>query len=263
MYHLSAPHHVRGGLVAFLVMALLPVSGSVQAQVVEARRLDELNDAVQTEIRFVEAESLDAARPLLAQLEELRDDVAYMRVALRRGQTIEDWECRRAEGRLLGLREAVRRFDMRAHDRGLVEGGPEIAIGTELHLLLPDRLDAPTRGGQVWFDAITLTEPANDRAMIPAGSVVRGSMRRVDHGSRTDGRDGLLVALREITIHGSIYAVNIQVIEARAADGTAIAVESSENASILTGDGGALDLARGAVLRVRFESPLELSTAER
>ena len=259
MYHLSAPHHVRGGLVVFLVMALSAVSSSVQAQGVDARRLDELKDAVQTEIRFVESESLDAAQPLLAQLEELRDDVAYLRVSLRRGQTIEEWECRLAEGRLLGLREAVRRFDARAHDRGLVEGGPEIAIGTELQLILPDRLDAPTAQGQVWFDAITLTQPAGRTgAMIPAGSVIRGAMRRVDHRSRTDDRDGLLVTLREISVDGSIYAVDIRVIEALAADGTAIAVESSHNASVLSGDAS---LARGAVLRVRFESPLELSSA--
>ena len=257
MYHRSAPHRVRGGLVVILVMALLGANGSVQAQV-DARRLDELKDAVQMEIRFVEAESLDAAQPLLAQLDELHDEVAYLRVALRRGKRIEESELRLVEGRLLALREAVRRFDARAHDRGLVEAGPEISIGTELQLLLPDRFETPTTQSLVWFDAITLTGPSG---IIPAGSVIRGSMRRADRGTRTDGRDGLIVVLREISVDGRLYAADLRVIEALAADGTAIAVESSDNASVLTGDASALDLARGAVLRVRFESPLELSTA--
>ena len=179
-------------------------------------------------------------------------------------RTIEERECHLVESRLRGLRDAVRRFDISAHERGLVAGAPEIAVGTELHLRLPDRLDAPTPEGEIRFDATTVTELADGNpAMVPAGSVIRGTMRRVDRGSRTDGRDGVVVALREITVHGRTYAADFRVIEALAADGAALAVESVANASILTGDGAALDLARGAVLRVRFESPLELTDAAR
>jgi hypothetical protein len=263
MYPLSAQHHVRGGPVVFVVMALLGASSS-SAQVVDARRLEELKGAIETEIRYVEAESLDAVQPLLVQLDELRDEVGYLRVALRRGLTVEDWECRLIEGRLLGLREAVRRFDAQVHDRGLAEGALQIPIGTELRLVLPDHLDAPTTSKEVWFDATTLTAVAHgNRVMIPAGSVIRGSLRRLDRGSRTERRDGVVVVLREIAVDGRIYAADLQVIEALATDGAAIAVERAENASILTGDGVPGELASGAVLKVSFASSLDLTGARR
>jgi hypothetical protein len=65
------------------------------------------------------------------------------------------------------------------------------------------------------------------------------------------------VVLREIAVDGRIYAADLLVVEALAANGAAVSVESAGNASILTGvipD----DLASGAVLNVRFESSLDL-----
>ena len=263
MYPLSAQHHVRGGPVVIVVMALLG-AGSSSAQVVDARRLEELKGAIETEMRYVEAESLDAVQPLLGQLDELRDEVGYMRVALRRGLTVEDWECRLVESRLRGLRETIRRFDARAHERGLVEGALQIPVGTELRLALPDRLDAPTPSNETWFDATTLTVVAHgNRVVIPAGSVIRGSLRRLSPASRTDHRDGVVVDLREIAVHGRIYAADLLVVEALAANGAAINVERAENASVFTGVGDPGNLASGAVLRVRFGSSLELTDSRR
>ena len=257
MYPLSAQHHVRGGPVVIVVMALLGASSS-SAQEVDARRLDELKGAIETEIRYVEAESLDAVQPLLEQLDELRDEVGYLRVALRRGLTVEEWEYRLVEGRLLGLREAVRRLDARSHERGLVGGALQIPSGTELRLVLPDRLDAPTTSKEVWFDATTLTAVAHEnRVLIPAGSVIRGSLRRLDRGSRTDGGDDVVVSLREIAVDGRLYAADLLVVEALAANGAAVSVESAGNASILAG-GIPGYLLSGAVLKVRFESSLDL-----
>ena len=124
---------------------------------------------------------------------------------LRRGQKIEEREYRLVESRLLGVREAVRRLDIGAHGRGEVPPAPAITIGTELHLRLPDRLDAPTPGKEIWFDAVTTTELADgtgDDSRRLGDSWIAAPSR---WQSRTDGRAGLVVTLREITVHGRTY----------------------------------------------------------
>ena len=260
MFPQSTHQHGYGVAIVIFAMAMLSSGGLARAQApVDARRVEELKDAVQTEINYVESESLDAVQPLLAQLEELRDEVGYMRVAIRRGQPVAESEYRQVEGRLLGVREAVRRLDAGAHGRSEMPPTPAITTGTELQLLMPDRLDAPTAQEEVWFDAVTITELADGPVRIPAGSVIRGSLRRHDGRSRTDRRAGLAVVLREITVHGRTYVADFRVMEVQTADGVAVAIESADNAAVLVGDGPAVDLARGAVLKVRFESPLELT----
>lgn len=262
MFPQSTHNHGCAVAIVIVAMTVLGSGGSARAQApaVDARRVEELKDAVQTEINYVESESLDAVQPLLAQLEELRDEVGYMRVSIRRGQKVEEREYRLVESRLLGVREAVRRLDVGSHGRsGERPPAPAITTGTELQLRMPDRLDAPTAREEVWFDAVTTTELAHGPVMIPAGSVIRGSLHRHDGSARTDRRAGLVVTLREITVHGRTYVADFRVTEAKTADGVALAIESAENAAVLVGDGSAVDLMRGAVLKVRFESPLELT----
>jgi len=124
---------------------------------------------------------------------------------------------------------------------------------------MPNRLETPTAQEEVWFDAVTTTALADGPVTIPAGTVIRGSLRRHDGWSRADHRAGLVVALREITLDGRTYVADFRVIEAHTAAGIAVAIESAENAAILVGEDPVVELARGAVIKVRFASPLELT----
>ena len=214
-----------GTAFVFVVMTMLAYSGFARAQSVDARRLDELRMAVQTEMRHIEAESFDGQAPLLAELEELRDLVGYLRVASRRGEAIDERELLQVEGRLEGLRAAVNYADARAHDRGLTAPAPEIPAGAELTLRLPNRLDAPTAQTETAFEAATLADVAHRAGVIvPAGSVIRGAIRRVEREARTDGRAGLIVALREVTVQGRTYAVQLRVTHAVASDGRPLTI---------------------------------------
>ena len=137
----------RAARVALLtLMMALPDSTSPALAQSDVSRLDALRDAVQTEVRYVEAEEFVGDRTLLAALDELRDEVGYLRVALKRGLPVSDPEYRRVEERLAVVREAVRRADANT-ERSAVPDALEIPIGAPLELRLRDSLTSAIEAG--------------------------------------------------------------------------------------------------------------------
>ena len=277
-------------LSAVVLTMLIAIAVSArQSTSADFRRLDQLRQDVQAELRRVDARPSDSSPRLRDDLEDLRDEVGYLRVVQRRGEKIEERQYRELEGRLQTARRELRAGGSRANASS-ADARVEIQTGTELDVRLQDRLNSDTAAVEDRFEATTVVD-LNDgeRLLVPAGSVLRGVVTGVDRASRTDRRGGLTVVFDELTVHGRTYGIRANVVKALDAGvkGEAAKIGAGAGvgaiiggilggtkgalAGILIGAGGTVlategkdvDLPVGTIMRVRFESPVQIARAGR
>ncbi len=126
-----------------------------------------------------------------------------------------------------------------------------------------------------------------DRVLVPAGSVMRGIVSSVNKATRLERKGSLTVAFDRITIDGRSYPIRATVTQAIESEGIKGEKEKigagagvgaiiggilggakGALAGILIGGGGTIaategkdvELPPGTVLRVRLDSPLDLTT---
>lgn len=208
----------RSTLFAVLVTTLIAApAGAVQSRSADSRRLDQLRQDVQTELRRLDERPTASSPRLRDRLEDLRDEVGYLRVAQRRGQRIEEREYRDLESRLQSVRQEVRNAATRTSGNRAQSrtGSSGIPVGTELDVRLQDRLYSDTAEVEDRFEATTVVD-LNDgeRLLVPAGSVLRGVVTSVDRASRTDRRGSLTVVFNKMTVQGRTYDIRASVAEA-------------------------------------------------
>ncbi len=217
---------------------------------------------------------------LETELDALDDDVAYLRVKGRRGETVTDKERREVADKLSRLEAQIAG---RANDSG---SASEIPVGTELDLRLQTPLSSKTAQVEQRVDATTLVNLLRGGAVaVPAGSAVEGYVVTVDPATRTDRRGSLVLKFTRLTVNGRTRDVTLSVTQALESEGIRgeagkIGVGAGVGAviggilggvkgvlaGILMGSGGAVlategkdvELAAGTVLRVRFDAPLDL-----
>ena len=163
----------------------------------------------------MEAEEFVGDRTLLAALDELRDEVGYLRVALKRGLPVSDPS---TGGSRSGWRWCARpcaRADANT-ERSAVPDALEIPIGAPLELRLRDSLTSAIEAGVAHrFFGTTLADVrAGGQVVIPAGSIVAGTATL----SMRDERPALAVALREITVRDRTYVVQLRLTGLAGAD---------------------------------------------
>jgi hypothetical protein len=246
---------VRVALVV-VAMTVPSVPRLVAAQQVDATRLEGLRAAIETEARFVEAEEFAGDRALLATLEDLRDEVGYLRVSLRRGMPVADRDCRAVEARLQQVRAAITRADAAAHT-GRAVAELEIPAGATFELRLDDALSSADGTAPRRFRATTQADVRDgDRVVVPAGAIVTGTAGAVD---RENDRAALAIALGEITVADRTYGVQLRLTEVAGDTDTTRAVEFDGDVTVLTSARPSVDLPSGVILRARLEAPLTLT----
>ena len=112
---------------------------AAQSRSADSRRLDQLRTDVQTELRRVDEQPPASSARLRDRLEDLRDEVGYLRVVQRRGQKINDREYRELESRLQNIRLDMRQVATRT------DGSRTRALGGSYDLLILDRMLPVTR----------------------------------------------------------------------------------------------------------------------
>ena len=163
----------------------------------------------------------------------------------------------------------------------------EVPAGTELDVRLQNSLNSGTAQVEDRFEGTTLVDlNVNGRVLIPAGSVMRGVVTAVEPGTRTNRTSRLTVSFDQVTVNGRAYPMRGTVTQAiegegirgevpRAGVGAAVGgilggiLGGGKGAvlGVLIGGGGTLaategkevDLPQGTVLRVRIDSPLQIS----
>jgi hypothetical protein len=297
---------IRTALVAALALSLVgPVAAQQSVTQADIQRLEDSVSQAQREISRLPANDSTRASRLRDELDDLRDEVIYLRVKLRKERTVT-----RAE--YADVRDSIE--DVRSRARGdapprssSAQPAPpastpapastrsqsqntgssnEVPSGTELDVRLQNSLNSGTAQVEDRFEGTTLVDlNVNGRALIPAGSVMRGVVTSVEPGTRTNRTAKMTVSFDQVTVNGRAYPMRATVTEAikgdgikgelpRAGAGAAVggiigAVLGGAKGAllgVLIGGGGTIaategkevELPQGTVLRVRVDAPLTI-----
>jgi hypothetical protein len=183
-------------------------------------------------------------------------------------------------------RETARDYPDSRDPRDSRGGAHRVPVGQELDVRLQSPLSSATAQVEDRFEATTLVDVrAGDTMLIPAGSVVRGVVRSVQKAGRVSRKGVLTLSFDQITIDGQSFPIRATVTEAIESEGikgeagrigTGAGVGAiiggilggfkGAIAGILIGGGGTVaategkdvNLDPGTILRLRFDSPLDL-----
>jgi hypothetical protein len=276
-----------------LSLAVAPWTASAQSpQPVTATDVQRLQDALSDAARDVAGARVRdgaAAQRLEAELDDLRDETAYIRVKLRKHEPV-------ARTDYFDLRDRI--DDLRARSRGERGGASstsgasravpslDVPVGTELDVRLSQSLSSSTNLVEDRFEATTMVDlRSGDTVVVPAGSILRGVVSGVTKTSRTERTGKLTLAFDQVTIGRRAVPIRATVtntIESEGMKGEVGRIGAGAGiggliggilggakgaiAGILIGGGGTVaategkdvDLPAGSILRVRLDSGLNL-----
>ena len=236
---------ILGGWVRALSVAalvLLPTVTTAQTTVTAAdiqRLQDDVYQAGADLSRLRSTES-DTALRLQQQLDDLRDEVIYLKVRLRKEGSVPRTEYVDVRDRIAALRSRARGNSTYApeerqgtyrppagvsggvpgEDRRTQSGSDAIPVGQEIDVRLQTELSSATAQVEDRFEATTVVDVyRGSEVLIPAGSVLRGVVRTVDKATRTDRRGQLTVSFDQITVRERVYPMRGTVSEALESEG--------------------------------------------
>jgi hypothetical protein len=191
-----------------------------------------------SEVSRIRAQDGELASRLQNELDDLREEVIYLKVKLRKEGSVP-----RAE--YTALRDRIDRVASRARSenvsndsaiasgtagggRGGYSGTPgsttsstrragrrEIPVGQELDVRLQTELNSDTAQVEDRFEATTIVDLTVDEdVLIPAGSTVRGVVTAVDDADRLDRKGRLSLSFDQITVNGRSYPLRASVVQA-------------------------------------------------
>jgi TolA-binding protein len=282
---------LSGLFVLALVAAQAPVlaeqaTATTQSASITDRDLQRLAQALAdatAEVNRVKSRDAATATRLSRELSELDDEVAYLRVKLRK-------EGRAPRSEYFDLRDRIDDLRARAsadtatatrRDREVHES--TIPVGTEIDVRLQDALSSGRNQVEDRFVGTTVVDlQLGERVVIPAGSEVRGVVTAVEEAGRLDRKGSLTLAFDSITVNGREREIRGIVTDAIESEGIRGEVGKIGGAAgvgaiiggilggvkgaitgILIGGGGMIaategkdvELEPGAILRVRLEQP--------
>ncbi len=177
----------------------------------------------------------DADR-LQGQLDDLRDEVTYLKVKMRKEGNVsrsEYWDLR---DRIESLRSQVRggagtggfetpagrepgapppppdttpRSEVPPPEQPRASRPNEVPAGSELDVRLQTPLSSATAQPEDRFEATTMVDLSNgNRLLIPAGSVVRGVVTSVNKAGHIDRKGSMTLSFDQVTVHGRSYPIH-------------------------------------------------------
>ena len=236
-------------LLLMIVGAAVMVPAAAAAQTITTSDIQRLqNDVFQAGSDLSRARSAnpELASRLQADLDELREEVIYLKVRLRKVGNVSRAEYTDVRDRLQNLRaeargETVERrgawmggtgsgtgggtgtsADRASDDRPRAQTSTSGAIpaGAELDARLQTQLSSATAQVEDRFEATTVADLyRGNEVLVPAGSVLRGIVRTVQRATRTDRKGELTVSFDQITVRGRPDPMRGTVTEALESEG--------------------------------------------
>jgi hypothetical protein len=289
-------HHWRQAVIVMLAFVLaLPAvraqgGAGTQGPVTSSdlTRLDRTADDI-----AARADALRATDPTLAdevakRLADLRDDVTYLKVKLRKEGSVGRQDYADVHDRLETLRN--RATSDRVTAQPVINGDPmgrvvTIGVGTEFDVRLQTPLNSGTSKVEQRFEATTILDyRVREDVVVPAGSLLRGFVSSVKPAGRIDRQGSLTLSFDEAVIDQTHLRVRASVVQAldgkTTQDNTRIGVGAAVGAilggilgggkgalvGVLVGGGGTMastegadvDLPVGTILRIRLDQPLDV-----
>ena len=268
----------RIALAAVVSAALAAPAVAQQNSQVSQADIQRLQDsATQAAAEVQQLRTRDAARAsqLQTQLDDVRDEVTYLKVKLRKEGSLQRSEYAGVRDRLDDLRSqatsnagsnaatstpttsggnrAAASPTPAAGARGSAQtaaGSVEVPSGTEMDVRLTNNLNSGTAQVEDRFEGTTLVDLiVNGRTVIPAGAVMRGVVTSVEPATRTNRTAKMAVSFDQVTVNGRAYPIRGTVTQAIQGEGI-----KGETGRIATGAGagailgGILGGVKGAVL---------------
>ncbi len=278
---------MRTCAVAVGLMALATVA---QAQsTITSTDIQRLQDQVyqaSTDVSRLRSTNGTLASDLQSQLDDLRDEVVYLKVKLRREGNVTTREFADVRDRLQDLRARARGESPAAERQGsstwsggaynpksstatnpsggvtggvtgddrqsTSRGSGAIPVGQEIDVRLQSQLSSATAQVEQRFEATTVADLyRGSTVLIPAGSIVRGVVSSVDPATRTDRKGSMTVSFDQVTIRGRNYPMRgtvTQAIESEGIKGEAGKIGAGAGVGAIIG--GILGGVKGALLGV-------------
>ena len=264
--------NVTRWLFAIALVALLPSAAAAQS--VTTAEIQRLRDDVYqagTDVSRLRQSSPDAASRLQADLDELHDEVTYLKVKLRKEGTVSRSEYADLRDRIQALRSRARGEEpvrqgawrgepatpARTNERPAAASEPApsasaIPVGHEIDVRLQTQLSSETAQVEDRFEATTMADLyRGNEVLIPAGSVLRGVVRTVDPATRTDRRGEMTVSFDQVTVRGRTYPMRGIVTDTIKGEGIKGEIGRIGAGSAIGGViGGIIGGAKGAVIGV-------------
>ncbi len=233
-------------VVLALPVAAQSTNGNGQAQtLVTSADIQRLQDQVYeagNDVSRLRGRDSALADDLQNRLDDLRDEVVYLKVKLRKEGSVNPEDYADVRVRVQDIRSQARGVssrnggstwttasgssDTRSNDsygstreRQSTRRG-EIPAGQELDVRLDRELSSDTAQVEDRFTATTVADlsQGND-VLIPAGSTLRGVVSSVQNATRTQRKGSLTVAFDQITVRGRTYPIHGVVTQALESEG--------------------------------------------
>lgn len=283
---------MRSIRLSLLLGMALAITTSAFAQAVvtaaDITRLETTADEIGGRLDALRETDATLASEVTATLADLRDEVTYLRVKMRREGSVTRDEYAALRDRLETLRVRAEGEKVSAQP---VLGDPEppsltsIAVGTEFDVRLQNPISSGTAKVEQRFEATTVLDySVNDTVVVPAGSLMRGFVSSVRAAGRVDRRGSLTLSFDELRIDNRSYRLRAAVTEAidgkMGEDARRIGAGAVAGAilggifgggrgalfGVLVGGGGTIaatdgtdvELPAGTILRVRLDQRVDL-----
>jgi hypothetical protein len=245
--------------VVFALALAAAAPASVAAQSVTPSDVQRLQDSIYDASRSVsQLRSRDGnlASQLQADLDDASDEAIYLKVKLRKNESISRREYLDVRDRVDNIRSRARgenapapavNDDRPVSTAGYPDRAPyppdsrplpppasepypvhsqnpnEIGVGTEFDVRLQNPLSSRTANVEDRFDATTMVDLRDERGrvLIPAGSVMRGVVSSVHPATRTERKGSMTVAFDRVTVNGRAYPIRATVSQAIESEGIA------------------------------------------
>jgi hypothetical protein len=227
----------RTRLAPLVVLFVAGFAASVAGQAVtqtDIQRLQEDTTQASADVSRLRGRDATRAGQLQTELDDLRDEVTYLKVKLRKERSL-------ARNEYLDVRDRIENLRARASGDAtatriapapaagqpartattpLARGEVEIPTGTELDVRLADTLDSGIAKVEDRFEATTLVDLiADGRTAVPAGSVMRGVVTAVEPATRTNRTARMTVSFDQVTVGGRAYPIRGTVSQALEGEG--------------------------------------------
>jgi len=235
--------------VAVALLLTAGLAAPAAAQSVTQADVQRLNDNVYLADRDItQLRTRDAARAtqLQTELDDLRDEVVYLKVKLRKERSLARTEYSDVQSRIENVRSRAQGNSSSAYafpgrdsstssgaapsssgstssstrTTNLPRGTVEVPAGTEMDVRLSNALNSGTAQVEDRFEGTTLVDLSLDgRTAVPAGSLVRGVVTAVEPGTRTNRTSKMTVSFDQITVNGRAYPLRGTVTQAIEGEG--------------------------------------------
>ena len=228
---------IRQAVLAVLLVAGLAVTASAQQSVTQAdiQRLQDNVYQAGNDVQQLRARDSGRASQLQSDLDDLRDEVVYLKVKLRKERTL-------ARSEYADVRDRIEDLRSRARNDGAATSTPvtpppaarssqpartaagagsrEVPTGTEIDVRLQNTLNSGTAMVEDRFEGTTLADVIVDgRTLIPAGSIMRGVVTAVEPAGRLNRTAKMTVSFDQVTINGRAYPMRGTVTQAIEGEG--------------------------------------------